>query len=153
MGLVVVLIGCVCYDGPCSRVAGPAADGIGIIEETIEHVKTEPRGDDDDECYKYGRPRIKTEDDSNLPGYFNDEPECSQKSDLNNKSLWDGFLPIKEQVKDEPDSSDYEEKIVKTEMKFYDSSLGVKNSNLDHFNVDVKSQGARDLVGSQAVHT
>nr|CAD7430907.1 unnamed protein product [Timema monikensis] len=34
MGRVVVLIGCECSDGPCSRLAGPAADGIGIIAVT-----------------------------------------------------------------------------------------------------------------------
>nr|CAD7393848.1 unnamed protein product [Timema cristinae] len=28
---LVVLFGCECSDGPCSRVAGPAADGVGII--------------------------------------------------------------------------------------------------------------------------
>nr|CAD7603609.1 unnamed protein product [Timema genevievae] len=118
-----------------------------VKEETIERIKTEPQGDDD-ELYMCGRPRIKTEDDSNLPGYFNDtinyEPEYSQKSDLQMKSPWDGFLPIKEQVKDESDSLDYEEKAVNTEMKFYDSSLGVMDSRPDHFIVDVKSQDEPD---------
>nr|CAD7448504.1 unnamed protein product [Timema bartmani] len=41
---------------------------------------------------------------------------------------------------DEPDSSDYEEKIVKTEMKHYNSSPGVRYSGPDHFTLDLKSQ-------------
>ncbi|CAG2060979.1 unnamed protein product, partial [Timema podura] len=47
---------------------------------------------------------------------------------------------LKHYKEDESDSSDYEEKAVKTEMKFYDSSLGVMDSRPDHFIVDVKSQ-------------
>nr|CAD7460918.1 unnamed protein product [Timema tahoe] len=88
---------------------------------------------------------ITLREDSILPGYFNDtinyEAQCSRKSDVEMKSLWDGFLPIKEQIKDEPDSSDYEEKIVTTEMKYYDSFPGVMDSSPDHFTLDAKSQG------------
>nr|CAD7207223.1 unnamed protein product [Timema douglasi] len=56
------------------------------------------------------------------------------------KSLWDGFLSIKKQVKDESDPSDYEEKVVKTEMKHYHYSPEVTDSNPDHFTLDIKSK-------------
>nr|CAD7579074.1 unnamed protein product [Timema californicum] len=57
------------------------------------------------------------------------------------KSLWDGFLSIKEQVKDESDPSDYKEKIVKAEMKHYHYSPEVTDSKPDNFTLDIKSQG------------
>nr|CAD7448505.1 unnamed protein product [Timema bartmani] len=114
-----------------------------VKEEIMGSIKTEPRGDDD-EFYMCGKPIFKNEEDSILPGYFNDtinyEAQCSRKSDVEMKSLWDGFLPIKEQIKDEPDSSDYEEKIVTTEMKYYDSFPAVMDSSPDHFTLDAKSQ-------------
>nr|CAD7448461.1 unnamed protein product [Timema bartmani] len=49
------------------------------------------------------------------------------------KSSWDGFLPIKEQIKDETETSNSVREIVKTEIKLYDSSLGIMDSNIDHF--------------------
>nr|CAD7580035.1 unnamed protein product [Timema californicum] len=49
------------------------------------------------------------------------------------KSLWDGFLPIKEQIKDESDTSNSVDEIVKTEIKLFDSSFGILDSNIDHF--------------------
>nr|CAD7450820.1 unnamed protein product [Timema bartmani] len=49
------------------------------------------------------------------------------------KSPWDGFLPIKEQIKDESDTSNSVDEIVKSEIKSYDSFLGIMDSNIDHF--------------------
>nr|CAD7615331.1 unnamed protein product [Timema genevievae] len=56
------------------------------------------------------------------------------------KSLYDGFLPIKEQVKNESDSSDYENTMVKNEMKYENSSLGIMEVTRDQFIPEIKSQ-------------
>ncbi|CAG2063274.1 unnamed protein product [Timema podura] len=56
------------------------------------------------------------------------------------KSLYDGFLPIKEQVKNESDSSDYEDTMVKNEMKYDNSSLGIMEITRDQFIPEIKSQ-------------
>nr|CAD7430370.1 unnamed protein product [Timema monikensis] len=48
MGRVFVLIWCECSDGPCSRVARPAADGVGIIAgcpEIVERLYDQNQGE------------------------------------------------------------------------------------------------------------
>nr|CAD7449528.1 unnamed protein product [Timema bartmani] len=71
----------------------------------------------------------------NLVGDFKDTinygAQRFQISDAGMKSPWDVFLPIKEQIKDETDTSNSVDEIVKTEIKLYDSSLGIMNSNMD----------------------
>nr|CAD7463959.1 unnamed protein product [Timema tahoe] len=71
-----------------------------LKEEIVELIKTEPQNEDKfDMCGKSG---IKTED-YNLAGDFKDtinyEAQRFQTSDVEMKSPWDGFLPIKEQIK------------------------------------------------------
>nr|CAD7413050.1 unnamed protein product [Timema poppensis] len=56
------------------------------------------------------------------------------------KSPWDGFLPIKEQIKDESDTSNSFDEIVKDEIMLYDSSFGIMDSKLDHFTPVDKSE-------------
>nr|CAD7427600.1 unnamed protein product [Timema monikensis] len=109
--------------------------------EIIELIKTEPQNEDElDTC---GQSGIKTED-SNLAGDFKDtinyEAQSFQTSDVEMKSPWDGFLPIKEQIKDESDTSNFVDEIVKTEIKLYDSSFGIMDSNIDHFTPVDKSK-------------
>nr|CAD7206082.1 unnamed protein product [Timema douglasi] len=105
-----------------------------VKQEIVELIKTEPQNEDEfDTC---GQSGIKTED-SNLVGVFkdtiNDETHNFQTTDVKMKSLWDGFLIIKEQIKDESDTSNSVDEIVKTEFKLYDPSLGIMDSNIDHF--------------------
>nr|CAD7463250.1 unnamed protein product [Timema tahoe] len=57
------------------------------------------------------------------------------------KSMWDGFLPIKEQIKEESDTSNCVHEIVKTEIKLYDSSLGIMDLNKDYLTPVDKSEG------------
>nr|CAD7197767.1 unnamed protein product [Timema douglasi] len=45
------------------------------------------------------------------------------------KSKWDGFLPIKEQIKDEFNTSDYEDEMMNTKLKFSNSSLEKSDSD------------------------
>nr|CAD7417066.1 unnamed protein product [Timema cristinae] len=86
--------------------------------------------------------------DSNLVGDFNDtinnETHSFHIRDVEMKSPWDGFLPIKEQIKDESDTSNSVEEIVKTEIKLYDSSFGIMNSNKDHSTPVDKSEDESD---------
>nr|CAD7606905.1 unnamed protein product [Timema genevievae] len=103
-----------------------------VKEENIELIKTEPQNEDEfDMC---GQSGIKTEV-PNLVGDFKDTinygAQRFQTSDAGMKSPWDVFLPIKEQIKDETDTSNSVDEIVKTEIKLYDSSLGIMNSNMD----------------------
>nr|CAD7401999.1 unnamed protein product [Timema cristinae] len=112
-----------------------------VNQEIIELIKTEPQNEDElDTC---GQSGIKTED-SNLAGDFKDtinyEAQSFQTSDVEMKSPWDGFLPIKEQIKDESDTSNFVDEIVKTEIKLYDSSFGIMDSNIDHFTPVDKSK-------------
>nr|CAD7416904.1 unnamed protein product [Timema poppensis] len=105
-----------------------------VKQEIVELIKTEPQNEDEfDMC---GQSGIKTED-SNLTGDFkdtiNNEAKSFQTSDVEMKSPWDGFLPIKEQIKDESDTSNSVDEMVKTEFKLYDSSFGIMDSNIDHF--------------------
>nr|CAD7459707.1 unnamed protein product [Timema tahoe] len=82
--------------------------------------------------------------DSTLVGDFKDtinyEAQRFQASNVEMKSPWDGFLPIKEQIKDESDTSYSVDDTVKTEIKLYDSSLGIMDSNIDHFTLVEKSE-------------
>ncbi|CAG2059324.1 unnamed protein product [Timema podura] len=112
-----------------------------LKEEIVELIKTEPQNEDKfDMC---GQSGIKTED-YNLAGDFKDtinyEAQHFQTSEVEMKSPWDGFLPIKEQIKDESDTSNSVDEIVKTEHKLYDSSLGIMDSNIDHYNPVYKSE-------------
>nr|CAD7448382.1 unnamed protein product [Timema bartmani] len=120
-----------------------------VKEEIVEPIKTEPQNEDEFE--------IKTED-PNLVGDFTDtinyEAQRFQTLDVERKSPWDGFLPIKEQIKDETDMSNSVNEIVKTEQKLYDSSLGIMDSNIDHFTpvdksewLEVVSDGANEGAG------
>ncbi|CAG2057518.1 unnamed protein product [Timema podura] len=111
-----------------------------VKEEIVEPIKTEPQNEDEFE--------IKTED-PNLVGDFTDtinyEAQRFQISDVERKSPWDGFLPIKEQIKDETDTSNSVNEIVKTEQKLYDSSLGIMDSNIDHFTPVDKSETVKPV--------
>nr|CAD7392257.1 unnamed protein product [Timema cristinae] len=67
------------------------------------------------------------------------------------KSMWDGFLPIKEQIKDEFNTSDYEDEIMNTKMKFYDSSLKRNESNQYYYTPENNSQIKLDEQSSSRV--
>nr|CAD7411015.1 unnamed protein product [Timema cristinae] len=56
------------------------------------------------------------------------------------KSPLNGFLPIKEEIKDESNASDYVEEIVNTEMKSYDSSQEMIGSTSYHCMLDNKAK-------------
>nr|CAD7268158.1 unnamed protein product [Timema shepardi] len=71
-----------------------------VKQEIVELIKTEPQNED--EFDMFGQSGIKNED-SNLVGDFKDtinyETHNFQTTDMEMKSPWDGFLPIKEQIK------------------------------------------------------
>nr|CAD7267654.1 unnamed protein product [Timema shepardi] len=112
-----------------------------MASEIVELIKTEPQNED--EFDMFGQSGIKTED-SNLVGdvkdTINDETHNFQTTDVEMKSPCDGFLPIKEQIKDESDASNSVDEIVKTEIKLFDSSFGIMDSNIDHFTRVDKSE-------------
>nr|CAD7399288.1 unnamed protein product [Timema poppensis] len=119
-----------------------------VKQEIVELIKTEPQNENEfDTC---GQSGIKTETknrianelgskkDSNLAGDFKDtinyEAQSIQISDVERKALLDGFLPIKEEIKDESDTYNSVDEIVKTEIKLYDSSFGIMDSKIEHLN-------------------
>nr|CAD7603628.1 unnamed protein product [Timema genevievae] len=134
-----------------------------VKEEIIELIKTEPQNED--EFNMCGQSIIKTED-STLAGDFkeaiNYESQRFQTSDVEMKSPWDGFRPIKEQIKtpkilyiflilqDESDTSNSVDEIVKTEIKLYDSSLRIMDSKIDHF-TPVDNSEYRILILDRAI--
>ncbi|CAG2059836.1 unnamed protein product [Timema podura] len=73
-----------------------------VKEENFELIiKTEPQNNN--EFYICGESQIKTEEESNSAGDINDTinygAHCVHTSNVNMKSPWDDFLPIKEQIK------------------------------------------------------
>nr|CAD7267376.1 unnamed protein product [Timema shepardi] len=83
-------------------------------------------------------------EDSNMAEDFKDiinyEAQRFEILDVERKSLLDGFLPIKEEIKDEPDTTNFVDEIVKTEMKLYDTSFGIMDSKIEHLTPVDKSE-------------
>nr|CAD7605594.1 unnamed protein product [Timema genevievae] len=112
-----------------------------VKEEIVEFIETEPQNEA--EFDMFGQSGVKTEDSSltgDLKDTINNEAQRFQTSDVEMKPLWDGFLPIKEQIKDESDTSNSVDEIVKNEIKLYDSFLGIMDSNIVHFTPGDKSE-------------
>nr|CAD7593449.1 unnamed protein product [Timema genevievae] len=100
-----------------------------------------------------GKPRVarlknycskhSNKEESNSAGDINDTinygAHCVHTSNVNMKSPWDDFLPIKEQIKDESDASNYEDEIVKTEM-IYNAYPGKMESASYHYTQENKFQ-------------
>ncbi|CAG2060726.1 unnamed protein product [Timema podura] len=107
-----------------------SCDILLVNEETVKLIKTEPQSNEYNMSEKY-------EDYNLADDHFNctikNESQHFQTSDVEMKSPWDGFLPIKEQIKDESNASDYVDEIVKTEMKFLDDSQEINDFTSYHY--------------------
>nr|CAD7434937.1 unnamed protein product [Timema monikensis] len=71
------------------------------------------------------------------------------KTEPENKDEFDmcGQSGIK--TEDESDNSNYVDDIVKTEIKQYDPSLRIMNSNIDHFTLVDKSERGKGVWGQR----
>ncbi|CAG2060441.1 unnamed protein product [Timema podura] len=107
-----------------------------VKEENIELIKTEPQNED--EFNMCGLSGIKTED-SNFAGDYKDtinyEAQRFQTSDVEMKFPWDGFLPIREQIKEDivmhmVEEEDVKQKIVQTGLRQEEIVLNMEEEDV-----------------------
>nr|CAD7266167.1 unnamed protein product [Timema shepardi] len=114
-----------------------------LTHEIVELTKTEPQNED--EFDTSGQSGIKTEDSNKAEDFkdiINYEAQRFEILDVERKSLLDGFLPIKEEIKDESDTTNFVDEFVKTEIKLFDTSFGIMDSKIEHLTpVDRSERG------------
>nr|CAD7463364.1 unnamed protein product [Timema tahoe] len=134
-----------------------------VKEEIVEFIKTEPQNEDEfDMC---GQSGIKTED-SNMVGDFKDtinyEAQSFLTSEVEMKSSWDGFLPIKEQIKEDivlltEEEGNVELKIVQIGLKYEDIVLNMEGEGneeiVELIKTEPQNEDEFDMCGLSRVKT